>query len=248
MTFDAATGKLTKLCSGFTMDRLVGNTRGLCGVMAAAVIAGKPPSEWDIYPPSVVVQRFFGRSVKQLIVDPAEEPLFAPFPESVMIQLAKGVIAADNGASAPDLLSPSFTFCGPIVGPLDKDTFVKAFGNFQLKDAFPDLDVKYTNFRVDPFDPYRVWVDVRATGTNKGPFLGKEPTGRTVETPPEAVSFTFDDDGFCTRLTAGAVLDPSLGKFMGNSTYYIIVHKLVGFSNFFLLFFYFPRCTHTARR
>uniref|UniRef100_A0A7S2NW89 Uncharacterized protein n=1 Tax=Leptocylindrus danicus TaxID=163516 RepID=A0A7S2NW89_9STRA len=209
ITFDQTTGKVLKLCSGFTMDRLVGNTKGLCGVKGAAVIAGSPPSEWEIYPPSTVVTRFFGRTVRQV-----EEPegFLAPFPETVMIQLAKGVIAADNGASDPDLLAPTFTFCGPIVGPLDKETFVKAFGNFKLKDAFPDLESGFTNFRVDPYDPYRVWVDAKGSGTNTGSFIGKEPTGIRYEGPPEAASFTFDDDGFCTRLTAGAVMDPTQGN------------------------------------
>jgi hypothetical protein len=210
MTFDPRTGKLTKLCSGFTMDRLVGNTKGLCGVLAAAVIAGSEPSEWDLYPPTVVLQRFFSPSVKQLTdVSPIDEPLLAPFPETVMIKLAKGVIAANNGASDPDLLSPSFTFCDPLVGPIDKDTFLKAMGNFELNKAFPDLDVDFSNFRVDPFDPCRVWVDVRATDT--GTFLGIS-TGKNIATPPEAVSFTFDAEGFCTRLTAGAIMDPTLGK------------------------------------
>jgi len=209
ITFDQTTGKVLKLCSGFTLDRLVGNTKGLCGVKGAAVIAGSPPSEWEIYPPSTVVTRFFGRTVRQV-----EEPegFLAPFPETVMIQLAKGVIAADNGASDPDLLAPTFTFCGPIVGPLDKETFVKAFGNFKLKDAFPDLESGFTNFRVDPYDPYRVWVDAKGSGTNTGSFIGKEPTGIRYEGPPEAASFTFDDDGFCTRLTAGAVMDPTQGN------------------------------------
>ena len=41
VTFDPLTGKVTKLCSGFCMDRLVGNTNGLCGAMAAATIAGE---------------------------------------------------------------------------------------------------------------------------------------------------------------------------------------------------------------
>jgi hypothetical protein len=130
MTFDDATGQLTKLCSGFTMDRLVGNTAGLCGIQAGAVVAGSPPSEWEIYPPASVISRFFGRTVQQI---PEPTTFLAPFPETVMVQLAKGVIAADNGAADPDLLAPSFTFCGPIVGPLPKDAFVEAFSSFKLK-------------------------------------------------------------------------------------------------------------------
>jgi hypothetical protein len=58
---------------------------------------------------------------------------------------------------------------------------------------------------VDPYDPYRVWVDVRPKGTTLD--------GVYVDSPPQAFSFTFDDEGFCTRLTAGAVMDPSIGEF-----------------------------------
>ena len=50
------------------------------------------------------------------------------------------------------------------------------------------------------------------SGTNTGSFIGKDPTGIRYEGPPEAASFTFDDDGFCTRLTAGAVMDPTTGN------------------------------------
>ena len=57
---------------------------------------------------------------------------------------------------------------------------------------------------MDPYDPYRVWVDAKPSGmTNSGVF---------VDGPPQAFSFTFDDEGFCTRLTASAVMDPSIGN------------------------------------
>ena len=150
MTFDKKTGKLVKLCSGFTMDRLVGNTGGLCGVVAAATVAGSPPSEWELYPPATVVTRFFARSVKQL--KEPEKIFLAPFPETVMIQLTKGVVASELGTKDPDLLAGGFTFCGP----LNKKTFLDAFSSFNIRDAIPDLDENYSNFRVDPYDPYRV--------------------------------------------------------------------------------------------
>ncbi len=211
ITFDAKSGKVVKLASGFCMDRLVGNTGGLCGVMAAATVAGSPPSEWELYPPSVVISRFFRRSVKQL-----KEPdqfFLAPFPESVMIQLAKGVLAADTGTKDPDLLSKDFTFCGPIVGPLNKNEFIDEFTSYELRTAFPDLDENYSNFRVDPYDPYRVWYDVKATGTLTGEIMGKDPDGSRFIGPPEAASMTFDDAGFCTRMTGGAVMDPTECKY-----------------------------------
>jgi len=224
MTFDKTGEKLVKLCTGYSMDRLVGNTNGQCGVRAAATIAGIPPSEWDIYPPSVVISRFFGRNIAPIDDNPAN--YVAPFPETVMIQLAKGVLAADNGASDPDLLASSFTFCGPYVGPLKKERFVKAFSNFNLKEAFPDLDAEYSNFRVDPFDPYRVWVDARGSGTNTGSLAGKPPTNNKFQSPPEAASLTFDDDGFCTRLTGGAVMDPTIGNTGGLGGVYGIFYGI----------------------
>lgn len=178
MTFNASNGKLIKLCSGFTMDYLVGNTKGLCGVMGAAAFVGAQPSAWDIYPPSKVIERFFARPLKQL---PEEQTSFlAPFPESVMIQLAKGVYAADNGASDPDLLAPSFTFYGPLLGPKTKNDFVEDYDKFNIKNGFPDFDADFTNFRVDPYDPYRVWVDVRGSGTRTGIFADAEPTGENT--------------------------------------------------------------------
>lgn len=129
MTFDERTGRLKKLCSGFTMDRLVGNTDGLCGVMGAATVAGKPPSDWEVYPPAQVVKRFFGRPTQQL-----EEPasFLAPFPETVMVQLAKGIFSASMAVADPDLLSPSFKYYTPFEGPVDKNTYLEKYASVSL--------------------------------------------------------------------------------------------------------------------
>ena len=191
ITFDE-TGKVVKLCSGFAMDRLVGNTNGLCGVMAAATVAGAPPSDWEVYPLPTVISRFFGRPVS-----PLEEvsTFLAPFPETVMIQLAKGILAANLAADDPTLLSRDFTFYTPSIGPIGKTEFLENYA----REEFGNCEPEFSHFRVDPYDPYRVWVDVK-------------PVGPGLEGPPQAFSFTFDDDGFCTRLSAGAVMDPSIGK------------------------------------
>jgi hypothetical protein len=189
VTFDPNSGKINKLCSGFTMDRLVGNTGGLCGVMAAATVAGEPPSDWEIYPPLTVAQRFFGRPV-----DPIGEStsFLAPFPETVMVQLAKGILAAPSDSS---LLANKFTFMTPTKGPVDKKRYLDDFA----EQEFAQMQPEFAHFRVDPYDPNRVWVDVR-------------PLAPGFEGPPQAMSFTFDDDGFCVRITSGFVMDPSLGK------------------------------------
>ena len=191
-------GLVKKICSGFAMDRLVGNSAGLCGIMAAATIAGTPPSPFEIYPITTVVSQLFDRPQRQL-----EEPksFLAPFPESVMIQLAKGIVAAQMAALDPDLLSESFTFYGTMSGRIDKKRYIDMFAANMFGGAEPDM----THFRVDPYDPYRVWVDVRS--------YGQFEDGEVFETPPQSMSFTFDDDGFCSRITGEAIMDPSIGTF-----------------------------------
>jgi hypothetical protein len=192
MTFDRATGKVVKLCTGFAMDRLVGNTNGCTGVLAAAVIAGQPPSDWELYPPVAVVQRVFGRPVAQL---KEAESFLAPFPETVMIQLVKGVLATSMGAKDPTLLADDFTYCTPYQGPIRKKDYLKKFA----EQEFEGLDPSFSHFRIDPYDPVRVWVDVVLTAPG-------------FEGLPQAMSFTFNEDGFCSRITSGAVMDPTVGN------------------------------------
>ncbi len=196
MTFDERTGKLVKLCSEFVLDRQVGNTNGLSGVMAAATVAGVPPSDWEVYPAPAVIARFFGRPIEQL-----KEPstFLAPFPETVMISLAKGILFANLGVEDASLLSKGFTFLTPTAGPIPKGRFLESYAAQQFGDFLSDFS--FSNYRVDPYDPYRVWVDAKLSGSG-------------LEGPPQAYSFTFDDDGFCTRITGGAVLDPSIGMFL----------------------------------
>ena len=191
LTFDEATGKLVKLVSGFSMDRCVGNTNGQCGVNGAAIVAGKEVSEFDYLPISSILSRFFARPLPQL--DEAKT-LLAPFPESVMIQLVKGILSTNLAADDPTLLSKDFVYYTPYEGPVGKKKFIQSIS----RQEFAGVDPEFRYFRVDPFDPYRVWVDVKLVGPG-------------VEGPPQAYSFTFDDNGFCTRISAGAVMDPSIG-------------------------------------
>jgi hypothetical protein len=191
MTFDPENGKVVKMCSGFALDRLVGNTNGLCGVKAAAAIAGVPPSDWEVYPLPTLIARRLTQPVEPL----GEVSTFlAPFPETVMIQSVKAILAANLAADDPSLLAKNFSFITPTVGPIDKSTFLESFASEEFGGFKPEL----SNFRVDPFDPYRVWVDVR-------------PVGPGLEGPPQALSFTVDNDGLCARMTAGAVMDPTIG-------------------------------------
>jgi TolA protein len=161
--------------------------------MAAAMVAGQPPSDWDLYPAPAVLARFFGRPVPSL---PEVADVLAPFPETVMIQLAKGILATNLAADDPTLLADSFEYTTPYVGPVRKPAYLEKYA----AQEFANLDPQFEHFRVDPFDPFRVWVDVLPAG--QGGYVGA----------PQAMSFTFDDDGFCTRLTTAYVMDPSIGN------------------------------------
>ena len=206
-------GKIIKLVNDMVLDRQFGNTNGLSGIAGAAVIAGAPPSDWEVFPPFMSISRIFARPIKMINERDEEEGYLPPFPDSVMIQLAKGVAASDFGLNDPDLLSNDFTYLEPMMGPMDKERYIEMFEELNIRDAVPDLDYQLENFRIDPYDPYRVWVDTRARGTRSGP-IGKivSPKASKYLAPPESWSFTFDNDGFCTRITAAAPLDPLLGN------------------------------------
>ncbi|KAL7519157.1 hypothetical protein ACHAWX_003950 [Stephanocyclus meneghinianus] len=206
-------GKVIKLVNDMVMDRQFGNTNGLSGIAGAAVCAGAAPSDWEVFPPLVSAGRVFARPMKMLQERSEDDGYLPPFPDSVMIQLAKGVTASNFGLEDPDLLSEDFSYLEPLMGPLNKERYIEIFTNYNVRDAVPDLDYRFENYRIDPYDPYRVWVDTRARGTRTGP-IGKStsPVTSNYLAPPESMSFTFDNDGFCTRITAAATLDPLLGN------------------------------------
>ena len=61
-----------------------------------------------------------------------------PFPikPDELIRLTKEFLALNNGCDKPEILAEDFTFAGPVVGPLPKEAFVKAFAGFKIGDAF----------------------------------------------------------------------------------------------------------------
>lgn len=137
---------------------------------------------------------------------------FLVSPET-LIANTKRILAKNNGAEEPALLASDFKFVAPVVGPLGKEEFLKAFASFKIEEAFPDAKFGYYAFRVDPFEPNRVWYDARFTGTNTGKLAGSlEPTNKRVEAPPQACSMLFNEKGEATQLTVGYVMDRQLGN------------------------------------
>ena len=136
-----------------------------------------------------------------------------PIKQEELIQKTRDFLAANNGCEKPELLSEDFTFAGPVVGPISKDEFIKAFSSFSITEAFPDMKPNFYNFHVDPFEQDRVWFCSRATGTHTGVFAGSmQPTGKKFISPPQMSSCKFNKEGQVTHLTAGYILDRAEGN------------------------------------
>ena len=148
------------------------------------------------------------------LFDESEKIQAAPFPlsETELIGLAKAYIASFTNGDGVDWYARDFRFVAPVVGPFDKDLFVDSLSGFDLQKAFPDLNSNAHHFRVDPFETNRVWWSVKYTGKNTGPVLGRPATGKTVESPVQAQSATFNEKGEVTKFTIGYVLDKETGN------------------------------------
>ena len=150
-----------------------------------------------------------------------------PIPPAELVERCKACLLANFGCAKPELLAESFQFVAPVVGPLKKAEFVAAFNSFDLLQAFPDMQFRYHNFRVDPLEPSRVWYTARALGTHTGPFAGTLPaTGKRVDSPPQACSMCFDTAGRCTQLTVGYVMDKQLGNTGGLGAVFGILYAI----------------------
>ncbi|KAJ1641136.1 hypothetical protein T492DRAFT_923484 [Pavlovales sp. CCMP2436] len=139
-----------------------------------------------------------------------------------LIARTKRVLGAEfgtaEGCSAEDLLAADFQFVAPIVGPLSRTEFLRAFGSFKVKDAIPDaMDNAW--FNVDPLEPNRVWWFSRVTATHTGPLMfgGSiiKGEGKQIRMPPQASSMLFDESGKVYTLTVGYTMDKRIGNTNG---------------------------------
>jgi hypothetical protein len=148
----------------------------------------------------------------------------SPFPikpENLIAQ-TKAVLAAEfgtkEGCNADKLLAEDFQFVAPIIGPLPRDEFLRAFGSFKVKEAIPDAKDNAW-FTVDPLEPNRVWWFSRVTATHTGPlrFGGSiiKGEGKQIRMPPQASSMLFDESGRVYTLTVGYTMDKRIGNTNG---------------------------------
>jgi len=135
-----------------------------------------------------------------------------PIPSDSLIGLTKAWLASQVEDDGMDWFADDFRFVAPVVGPFDKDEFVDSLKGFDLPSAFPDLQANPHHFRVCPFEPNRVWWSVKYVGKNAGPIFGRPATMKSVESPVQAQSATFNERGEITKFTIGYVLDKETGN------------------------------------
>jgi len=191
----------------------------------------------DSLPKSVFVANIDDQEILSLpmFIDESSSSSSAPLAlltKEEMILIAKRFLASSGGLGGdPSMLSPSFTFEGPVVGPLGKQEFVDAIGSVDFKAAFPDYQSEFYGFHVDPFEGDRVWYTARGRGKNTGPLVPFVPetsgTGKTVVNPPQVCSITLDHStGLITKYTIGYVVDRTVGNTGGLGGLYGILYAL----------------------
>eukprot|EP00611_Tribonema_gayanum_P012263 TRINITY_DN22899_c0_g1_i1.p2 TRINITY_DN22899_c0_g1~~TRINITY_DN22899_c0_g1_i1.p2 ORF type:complete len:219 (-),score=44.09 TRINITY_DN22899_c0_g1_i1:255-911(-) len=151
-----------------------------------------------------------------------------PIKPDELISLTKAFLLAESGVKDESVLAEDFTFAGPVVGPLDKATYVNALSSFNLKSAFPDINPQFHNFRVDPFEPNRVWFTSAGYATHTGRFeaFNLEPTGKRIQLAHQTNSVTFNEQGKAKHYTIGYVMDRELGDTGGLGGVYGILYAI----------------------
>jgi len=155
-----------------------------------------------------------------------------PISPDTLIEKVREVLLSEFGTKEGadgSCLADDFQFVAPIVGPLSKKEFVRAFGSFKVRDALPDL-AGNSWFQVDPLEPNRVWSFSRDTGTHTGTLnfaRAIPPTGKRVEMPPQATSMLFNEQGQVYTMTVGYTMDKRIGNSNGLGAMFGIL-KAVG--------------------
>lgn len=209
------------------MDRRIGNTKGLGGIFGILEGLG--------YPLPTLLTRSTGEVIAPLLrgvgiaPPPPSQSLLTPpsisrndaLSDEELKRLTTQLLISNFGIQNPSLLAndESFTFSGPVIGPLPKTDFLKTYAAFNFETAFPDLDYQYRDLRVCPFDTNRVWYTSSPRGTHTSTLtigdIVYPPTGKVWESPPECGSMQFNKEGKCVSLTGGYIMDRRMGNTNG---------------------------------
>jgi len=128
--------------------------------------------------------------------------------------------AASEGKNdaGTEYFADDYVFRGSVIGPITNRDVVETQRDFNLVQAYPDLDRGIFGFTIDPENAYRCLFFERWTGTNTGPIkIGKwitlPPSGKRVEAPIHVSSITWNPDGKIVY----QCISPPLDRFEGNT-------------------------------
>ncbi|KAK9806001.1 hypothetical protein WJX73_002925 [Symbiochloris irregularis] len=149
----------------------------------------------------------------------ADTPRTFSISEQELIKKAKHIFEETQvGVKDDSVLASDFRFEFPVVS-LDKQKYLKAVRSFDLFKALPNLKSHAYHYRVDPYEPNRVWFTSRSTGTHTGTlnFAGMKfnATHKEYKSCPESMSLIFNEQGKVTTYTGGYVMDRRVGNTKG---------------------------------
>jgi len=155
-----------------------------------------------------------------------------PFSPDELVVKARRFLALNNGfaGTVGDMMADEFEFVGPVVGPLSRQRYLDSIAGFDFFTYFPDANFEFYDFRVDAFEPNRVWFTSRGKGTQTGTStespLFKTATGKSYVNPPSTNSLTFNEKGLVTQYTIGYVMDRRVGNTGGLGGIYGILYAI----------------------
>mmetsp|Transcript_6149 Transcript_6149/g.7557 ORF Transcript_6149/g.7557 Transcript_6149/m.7557 type:complete len:249 (+) Transcript_6149:26-772(+) len=124
------------------------------------------------------------------------ESTFPIKPDDLMKRV-KYILSDECGIGTKDggeCLAEDFEFAAAVIGPIGREEYLGALGNFSLEDAF-DITSNFFGMTVDPMQPNRVWFFNRVRGIHKAEFMGAEPTGKEIVYPPQTLHMDLNEDG-----------------------------------------------------
>lgn len=114
-----------------------------------------------------------------------------------------------------------YVFRGPVVGPLNFKDLRETQAGFHYDEAYPDLNIEFFGYTIDPENPYRCFYFQRWRGTHTGTLMaGKqalEATFNTMETPVSVFSVVWTPDQNIIYEQIGSVVDRLVFRFKVSS-------------------------------
>ncbi|CAK0884829.1 unnamed protein product [Prorocentrum cordatum] len=221
-TFNEA-GQVREITTGYPVDRRCGTTGGLGGIFGILEGLGYPlPAPLTRTCAELLSPVFDIFGLREELQDAAvmkftEVPAADALDEERLLTLTEQLIESRLGLDDASLLREDFTLTTPHGGALRKEDYLRTASLGDITDAFPDLDYKWRDLRVCPFDVNRVWYTSSPLGTHlaelrlpTGEVLPA--TGRRWVSPPVCGSAQFDKDGRCIASTGRLRHGPAPGQ------------------------------------